>query len=210
MRLTPWCQIRDERPGEPYHLGANIPSWRHRQIKRLGADQVFARPKNDLERDVPLPDWVASAVRVHLAKYPPRPCTLPREKITGKPRTHSILFRWNDGAHVRYRDLQRADPETRDRSRRHHPRAGHRQARSQPVRHHPQRRTPSAPALLRLGHARRGHLGQGASGIPRPPRRHVHPARPHPPAAQLPRPCPPRDRREDVPARAVSHGTGTE
>lgn len=36
-------------------------------------------------------------------KYPPRPCTLPWEKLTGRPRSHNILFRWGDGNHVRYR-----------------------------------------------------------------------------------------------------------
>ncbi len=74
-----------------------------RQIKKLGTEHVYALPKNDLERDVPLPDWVAAAVRMHLTMYPPRPCTLPWEKLTGKPQTHSILFRWTDGAYVRYR-----------------------------------------------------------------------------------------------------------
>jgi integrase len=74
-----------------------------RQIKRLGTEDVYALPKSDLEREVPLPEWVAAAVQVHVAKYPPKPCTLPWEKITGKPRTHSILFRWGDGGHVRYR-----------------------------------------------------------------------------------------------------------
>ncbi len=74
-----------------------------RQIKKLGTEHVYALPKNDLERDVPLPDWVAAAARVHIAKYPPRPCTLPWEKLTGKPQTHSILFRWADDSHVRYR-----------------------------------------------------------------------------------------------------------
>jgi integrase len=74
-----------------------------RQIKKLGRDHVFGLPKSDLERDVPLPGWTAAAVRAYIAIYPPRPCTLPWEKVTGKPRTHNILFRWQDGSHVRYR-----------------------------------------------------------------------------------------------------------
>lgn len=74
-----------------------------RQIKKLGTKHVYALPKSDLERDIPLPDWVAAAVRMHIAKYPPRPCTLPWEKLTGKPQTHRVLFRWSDGGHVRYR-----------------------------------------------------------------------------------------------------------
>jgi integrase len=74
-----------------------------RQVKKLGTGHVYALPKSDLEREIPLPEWVAAAARVHIAKYPPRPCTLPWEKLTGKPQTHSILFRWSDGGHVRYR-----------------------------------------------------------------------------------------------------------
>jgi integrase len=74
-----------------------------RQIKKLGADHIFGLPKNDLERDVPLPDWAAAAVRVHGAAFEPRPCKLPWEKLAGKPRTNNLLFRWSDGRHVRYR-----------------------------------------------------------------------------------------------------------
>jgi integrase len=74
-----------------------------RQVKKLGTEHVYALPKSDLERDVPLPEWVAAAVRVHIGKYPPRPCTLPWEKLTGRPQTHSILFRWAYGSYVRYR-----------------------------------------------------------------------------------------------------------
>jgi integrase len=74
-----------------------------RQIKQLGREHIYGLPKNDRERDVPLPGWTAAAVRAHIAKYPPRPCTLPWEKLTGKPATHNILFRWSDERHVRYR-----------------------------------------------------------------------------------------------------------
>jgi integrase len=74
-----------------------------RQLKKLGQAHVYGLPKNDLERDVPLPEWVAAAARVHVRKYPPKPCTLPWEKLTGKPRTNSLLFWWGDGRHVRYR-----------------------------------------------------------------------------------------------------------
>jgi integrase len=74
-----------------------------RQLKKLGEDHVFGLPKSDLERDVPLPEWAAASVRVHTAHHRPRPCTLPWEKIGGKPRTHSLLFQWGDGSYVRYR-----------------------------------------------------------------------------------------------------------
>jgi integrase len=74
-----------------------------RQLKKLGEDHVFGLPKSDLERDVPLPEWAAASVRVHTAHHRPWPCTLPWEKIGGKPRTHSLLFQWGDGSYVRYR-----------------------------------------------------------------------------------------------------------
>ena len=61
------------------------------------------RPKNDREREVPLPDWVAASVRAHIATHRPVPCTLPWEKCSGKPCSHDILFRWTDGQHLRYR-----------------------------------------------------------------------------------------------------------
>ncbi len=74
-----------------------------RQLKKLGQNHVYGLPKNDLGRDVPLPEWAAAAIRVHVTRYNAEPCTLPWEKLTGKPRTHDLLFRWGDGRHVRYR-----------------------------------------------------------------------------------------------------------
>ncbi|MEU7911414.1 tyrosine-type recombinase/integrase [Microbispora bryophytorum] len=76
-----------------------------RQIKKLGESFVFALPKNDQERDVPMPDWVAQYLRSHIQKYKPRPYTLPWEKLSGRPRTHKILFRWaTDDLHIRHRN----------------------------------------------------------------------------------------------------------
>jgi hypothetical protein len=75
-----------------------------RQVKRLDSIYVFAFPKNDRERIIPLSDWDIQAVRRHVEKYPPRPYTLPWEKPGGKPHTASILFRWpTDGQHVKAR-----------------------------------------------------------------------------------------------------------
>ncbi|MFI9556141.1 tyrosine-type recombinase/integrase [Nonomuraea endophytica] len=74
-----------------------------RQIKRLGRLFVFALPKNDKERVVPLPDWAAAAVRAHVASFPPLTCTLPWEKTNGTPRTHNLLFRWTDDRYIRSR-----------------------------------------------------------------------------------------------------------
>lgn len=44
-----------------------------RQLKKLNSDYIFALPKNDKERIVPLPDWVAKAVQAHRVKFKPRP-----------------------------------------------------------------------------------------------------------------------------------------
>ena len=48
-----------------------------RQVKNLGGMYVFALPKNDRERIIPLSDWDIDAVRRHISKYPPRPYSLP-------------------------------------------------------------------------------------------------------------------------------------
>ena len=75
-----------------------------RQVKRLDSIYVFALPKNDRERIIPLSDWDIQTVRRHVGKYPPRPYTLPWEKPGGKPHTCSILFRWpTNGQHVKAR-----------------------------------------------------------------------------------------------------------
>lgn len=74
-----------------------------RQIKKLGKEHIYALPKSNLPRDVPLPDSVAAAVRVFLAANKPWPCTLPWEKVAGKAQTHLLLFQWTDGSFVRYR-----------------------------------------------------------------------------------------------------------
>ncbi|GAA1618941.1 hypothetical protein GCM10009733_014090 [Nonomuraea maheshkhaliensis] len=74
-----------------------------RQIKKLGADHVFALPKNDRERVVPLPNWAAEAIKRHVSAYPPLACSLPWEKLDGRLRTHNLLFRWTDDRFIRAR-----------------------------------------------------------------------------------------------------------
>jgi integrase len=74
-----------------------------RQVKRLGKEYVFALPKNDRERIVPLPDWAAQTIRVHVATAKPRPFTLPWEKLDGRPTTVNLLFRWTDDKQIRSR-----------------------------------------------------------------------------------------------------------
>jgi integrase len=75
-----------------------------RQIKYLSGVYVYALPKNDRERIVPLADWTIEAVQRHVDAYPPTSYTLPWERPDGKSRTHRILFRWPvDGGHVHAR-----------------------------------------------------------------------------------------------------------
>jgi integrase len=79
---------------EDFDFGEKIVRVRGRS-KKLGRSYIFALPKNDRERIVPLSDWTLQAVQEHIKKYPPRPCTLPWEKTDGKLRTYKILFRWH-------------------------------------------------------------------------------------------------------------------
>jgi len=72
-----------------------------RQVKKLRGGVVYALPKNDRERVVPLPNWAADAIRAHVKKFKPEPITLPWEKLDGKPRSHNLLFRGTDGGVVK-------------------------------------------------------------------------------------------------------------
>lgn len=74
-----------------------------RQVKKLGAAAVFALPKSDRERVVPLPAWAAQTLRVFTATHKPEPYSLPWEKPTGPLHTVNLLFRWTDDKHIRAR-----------------------------------------------------------------------------------------------------------
>lgn len=75
-----------------------------RQVKKIGRVYVFALPKNDRERIIPLSDWDRQVLRRHIMNYPPRSYTLPWEKPDGKPHTVRLLFRWaSDDEHVKAR-----------------------------------------------------------------------------------------------------------
>ncbi|GAB3154169.1 hypothetical protein GCM10027258_57660 [Amycolatopsis stemonae] len=74
-----------------------------RQIKKLGKHYVFALPKSDRTRKVPLPPSIAAGLQAHIAAFPPQPLTLPWEKPGGELRTHNVLFRWRDGGHLKAR-----------------------------------------------------------------------------------------------------------
>ncbi|MEV2279230.1 site-specific integrase [Nocardiopsis sp. NPDC049922] len=98
-----------QRQGEIFGLGLEDLDFEgevihvRRQLKKLGERFVFSLPKNDKTRTVPMPLWVAEALKKHIAAYPPRPYTLPWETLRGRPHTVDLLFRWSDDLHVRAR-----------------------------------------------------------------------------------------------------------
>jgi integrase len=74
-----------------------------RQIKRLGSSYVFALPKNDQERTVPMSDGAAEVLRRHIDGSRIWPYSLPWEKPSGEEVSVGLLFRWRDDLHVRAR-----------------------------------------------------------------------------------------------------------
>ncbi|MEV6311478.1 site-specific integrase [Streptomyces sp. NPDC051840] len=63
-----------------------------RQVKLIQGKAVFAPPKCNRERDVPLPSSVAEALRAHMDAYKPTEVTLPWRKPDGPKVTARLLF----------------------------------------------------------------------------------------------------------------------
>ena len=63
-----------------------------RQVKIVGARLVFAPPKRDKERDVPLPESVALRLSAHIERFPPVAVTLPWKVPDGEPVTARLIF----------------------------------------------------------------------------------------------------------------------
>jgi integrase len=63
-----------------------------RQVKIVRAKLVFAPPKGDKLRDVPLPDSVSFSLAGHITRHPPTEITLPWKTPAGPPVTASLLF----------------------------------------------------------------------------------------------------------------------
>jgi integrase len=90
------------RQGEIFGLAADDIDWLRpasrggpvvhvrRQVKLLGGQLAFGSPKQQKERDVPLPASVAAALSAHLASFPDKPVTLPGPR--GKPVTARLIF----------------------------------------------------------------------------------------------------------------------
>jgi integrase len=74
-----------------------------RQVKRLGKEFVFALPKNDKERIVPMSAVLAKVVREHLERFGTTTISLPWERLDGEIQDHALLFTWSDGKHLRAR-----------------------------------------------------------------------------------------------------------
>ncbi|MFJ4421860.1 tyrosine-type recombinase/integrase [Streptomyces bobili] len=74
--------------------------WLHvaNQVKVVGGHLVFAPPKRNKERDVPLPDRVAQILKQHMEDFPPVDVTLPWLRPDGLPVTKRLVFTRLDGA----------------------------------------------------------------------------------------------------------------
>ncbi len=67
------------------------------QVKVIEGELVFALPKRQKMRDVPLSPQVADALKKHLTQFPPVAVTLPWARPDGKPVTKRLLFIRPDG-----------------------------------------------------------------------------------------------------------------
>lgn len=91
------------RQGEALGLGPDDVDWLRRvvhvrrQVKKLGGKLVFAPPKGNKERDVPLPDSVSLRLSAHLKRSSPVTATLPLREPGGKPITVSLFFASRNG-----------------------------------------------------------------------------------------------------------------
>ncbi|MDX2971782.1 tyrosine-type recombinase/integrase [Kribbella solani] len=72
-----------------------------RQIKRLRNKYIFALPKNDRERVVPMSPILAAAVKDHIERFGTKTISLPWEDLAGEIQEHDLLFTWSDGRHLR-------------------------------------------------------------------------------------------------------------
>ena len=72
-----------------------------RQVKRLRNEFVFALPKNDQERIVPMSPILAAAVKDHIERFGTKTISLPWEELDGEIQDHDLLFIWSDGKHMR-------------------------------------------------------------------------------------------------------------
>jgi integrase len=63
-----------------------------RQVKSIKGKLVFALPKGEKTREVPLPEGVERALKLHMKECPPVSCTLPWKTPDGDPVTVRLFF----------------------------------------------------------------------------------------------------------------------
>jgi integrase len=73
-------------------LGRNPEVRVRRQVRLQGGVAVFAPPKNNKERSIPLPRSVAERLSAHIATWPSVPVTLPWCEADGKQVTAQLIF----------------------------------------------------------------------------------------------------------------------
>lgn len=68
--------------------------WIHvnRQVRLVGTKPVFALPKGNKIRSVPLPAQLVAALKAHMKEFPPVEVTLPWAKPDSEPKTVRLLF----------------------------------------------------------------------------------------------------------------------
>ncbi|MGW6008988.1 tyrosine-type recombinase/integrase [Streptomyces sp. NPDC055210] len=75
------------------------------QVKLVNGHLIFAPPKNNKMRDVPLPDSVATALAAHLTAFPPVEITLPWLRVDGPPVTKLLYFTGEELGALRRNDF---------------------------------------------------------------------------------------------------------
>ncbi|MFE2440957.1 tyrosine-type recombinase/integrase [Streptomyces sp. NPDC059426] len=75
------------------------------QVKVVNGHLVFAPPKRNKERDVPLPERVGRVLKEHRKHFPPVKVTLPWLRPDGPLITKSLLFSLSGGGAVRRTDF---------------------------------------------------------------------------------------------------------
>ncbi|KKD04315.1 tyrosine-type recombinase/integrase [Streptomyces sp. WM6386] len=86
------------RQGEIVGLAEDALDWEdgivhvRQQVKMIRGKAVFAPPKCNKERDVPLPSSVAAALRAHMDEYKPVEVTLPWRRPDGPMASARLLF----------------------------------------------------------------------------------------------------------------------
>ncbi|MEU1708281.1 site-specific integrase [Streptomyces sp. NPDC005706] len=75
------------------------------QVKLVNGHLIYAPPKNNKLRDVPLPDSVASVLAKHMTAFPPVEVTLPWLRSDGPPVTKLLYFSTQEGGALRRNDF---------------------------------------------------------------------------------------------------------